>query len=319
MLLLAVLAVFIGLYVEHRRGASSTSALKLQGVKARNGALGAQGAKGDMAHNSDSGERVTVYLQGGLGNQLFELVTAYAYALDTGKSFVMDHNQVPKGGVYRPAYYDTMFKWVPHDDTVHWSATWTEPRFAFTDIPPLEGNVKLQGYFQSAKYFGEYRDDVLEKLYDAVGNQVAQINVYDNRDAVSVHFRRTDYVGSSVHTQHYDDYYRKAFNHVTSKSEKPLEVWVFSDDIPWCREHAAKALSCDATVKIKFIEGFKDYEELFVMAQATHHIMANSSFSWWGVWLDRKAPMGAVVAPKTWFSKDILDWQDIYCDGWTII
>lgn len=171
-------------------------------------------------------------------------------------------------------------------------------------ISTLPDNVYLSGYWQSEKYFAEIAD-VIKKDFSFV-NPPSEINqrlleTIRGSNSVSLHIRRGDYVSSpktrEIHGVLEAEYYRYSLNFLEKKVKDP-QVFIFSDDIAW----AKKNLTID--LPLHFIEHNcmdKNHEDLRLMSSCRHHIIANSSFSWWGAWLS-KNPNKMVIAPKKWFS-----------------
>jgi hypothetical protein len=244
---------------------------------------------------------VTVELMGRLGNNLFQIATAYAYAKIQQKIFV----------THTP-WTHPMYSWVPHHhQRCNW-LTYEEPTFQYQSIPWFQRNVKLKGYFQSERYFKSFRSDLIRLFIpnDAVGplpNRQSEI------PSVSLHVRRGDYVNNPLHQTVGMDYYQTALNRLPS----PLQVYVFSDDIDWCREHLPKLEL--PNLQWEYVDQGQDFEQLILMTQCDHHILAASSFSWWGAYLSEK--VGITVAPKQWFPSDnpIKEWDSIYCENWIVI
>jgi hypothetical protein len=96
------------------------------------------------------------------------------------------------------------------------------------------------------------------------------------------------------------------------KMPKDSVFLIFSDDIQWCKENFP-----DMPEKFRFIEGNKDYEDLYIMSHCKNNIIANSSFSWWGAWLNSNLEK-TIIAPATWFGPTLQnnDTTDLYCEGW---
>ncbi len=164
-------------------------------------------------------------------------------------------------------------------------------------------NIYLDGFFQSEKYFLDnetiIRDDL--KLIKPLGVEAKKIleQIHLHSQAVSVHVRRGDYVNDANTNQFHGtcskDYYRDAVDHITSQIGKDINLYIFSDDIDWVRRNIRFDYP---TTYVSSID-IKDYEELYLMSQCDHHIIANSSFSWWGAWLDERSSK-IIVAPKQW-------------------
>lgn len=194
-----------------------------------------------------------------------------------------------------------------------------EPHFHYWDgIADAPANSYLSGYWQSEKYFHavgrQIRDDfsfapVNDQFNAALTQRIAATN------AVSVHVRRGDYASDPKNTSVYElcslDYYRAAIEHIASRVDHP-HLFIFSDDISWVKEHMQVGL---AHTWVDNNCGRESFNDMRLMSQCKHHIIANSSFSWWGAWLNPD-PAKIVVAPKRWFANgtnsiDLLpfDWE----------
>ena len=127
---------------------------------------------------------------------------------------------------------------------------------------------------------------------------------------VALHIRRTDYLDLDHHNSLGLEYYEESL----SKFEDNRTVIIFSDDPSWCKEQ--KLFDSD---RFLVAEGNSQYIDMCLMTLCVGHIIANSSFSWWGAWL---AKTEKVIAPKNWFSgnlKDKNDTKDLYCPEWEVI
>ena len=268
-------------------------------------------------------EYVTVDLQGGLGNQMFQVATAYAYARKHNKTLVFDHSVAvisPNADVPRKSYFSTMFRDTEHFDVkgLYWNE-YVEPEFSYQKIPHFHGHVRLKGYFQSAKYFEAYRNEILNLFQPVQPQETVQPNDPVPREideslipSVSLHVRRTDYVThADFHTNQSMTYYTAAVKYLDMEK---LQIHVFSDDLKWCQDNLPGYFPEHDLV---FVSG-SDIEDLKNMSQCDHHILANSSFSWWGSYLDTKET-SITVAPKIWFNDEKLKWQDIYCEKWIVM
>ena len=180
--------------------------------------------------------------------------------------------------------------------------------FIFSDINYDDNlNYYLDGYWQSEKYFKEFESVIKEELKP---NQTIldKLNKTPNIDknVVSMHIRRTDYVSSNgFHPVQSIEYYQKALDIISDYDY----IFVFSDDIKWCKEN----LKFENMV---FMEGFDDVEDLWLMSMCKNNIIANSSFSWWGSWLNSN-PDKKVIAPSNWFGERAnLNTSDIIPSEW---
>lgn len=180
-----------------------------------------------------------------------------------------------------------------------------EPHFHYWPaINQVPQDCYLAGYWQSQKYFqtqtAAIRADFAFKLPLTKRNaefarQIAQVN------AVSLHVRRGDYVNNrktnSMHGVCSLDYYQAAIRHISDRLELPY-FFIFSDDIEWVRDHLEMDWPCQY---VDHNHAAESYNDMRLMSLCKHHIIANSSFSWWGAWLNPSAEK-IVVAPNQWFT-----------------
>lgn len=180
-----------------------------------------------------------------------------------------------------------------------------EPHFQhWAAIREAPAHCYLMGYWQSEKYFQGVAPTIradfafrspLAGRNEALANDILGLN------AVSLHVRRGDYVNdrttAATHGVCSLDYYRKAIQYMEDRVDNPV-VFVFSDDMPWVRQHLALPLP------VRYVEhNERAYDDMHLMSLCKHHVIANSSFSWWGAWLN-PAPRKIVVAPRQWFAVD---------------
>lgn len=173
-------------------------------------------------------------------------------------------------------------------------------------------DVSLYGYFQSEKYFSHIEESIREDFTfkSEILTPCKEEFNYDN--IISLHIRRTDFVTSSnEHPPCSLDYYKKAL----SEFDDDIPVMIFSDDQIWCESQ--ELFNSDRFI---FSENTWNLIDLCLMSLCSYHIIANSSFSWWGSWLARSKK---TVAPKIWFGNNGLTSQhntkDIYVNDWIII
>lgn len=174
------------------------------------------------------------------------------------------------------------------------------------EILTLSDNVYLDGYWQSEKYFTDIKDIIkqeftFKKKLDRVN--ASFIDEISTCESVCVHIRRGDYISNpSVNQTHGFlglDYYHEGIEIMMQELESP-HFFVFSDDIEWAEQH----LKVDAPIHFIKHNGSNSYEDLRLMSRCKHHIIANSSFSWWGAWLGEKEEQ-IVIAPNRWFTLNV--------------
>lgn len=193
-----------------------------------------------------------------------------------------------------------------------------EPHFNYwPGIKDVPADSYLVGYWQSERYFRDaeqtIRDDFTFRVPMSPRNAGLAEQI-QRVDAVSLHVRRGDYVKNpqtaATHGLCSLDYYRSAIRHVAERVDRP-NFFVFSDDVPWVRENLAIDYPC---VYVDHNQGAESYNDMRLMSLCRHHIIANSSFSWWGAWLN-PAQDKIVVAPKRWFANQT-DVRDLLPQGW---
>lgn len=178
-----------------------------------------------------------------------------------------------------------------------------------------KGRLYLYGYWQCEKYFksieSTIRKDFTFKNQPNTAN-TNYLNAIANSNAVSIHFRRGDYVTVQTAINFNGicsvDYYKAAIAQLKSKITNP-HFYVFSDDLSWVKENINFE---DPHTYVDGNYGENSYEDMRLMAACKHNIIANSTFSWWGAWLNNNKDK-VVVAPKNWFKSDK---TDIIPDNW---
>jgi len=181
----------------------------------------------------------------------------------------------------------------------------------------LPDNTYLEGYWQSEKYFKEIewtiRNDFLMKV--SLNNNEGIAEKIKNCNAVSVHIRRGDYISNpetrKTHGVCNPEYYKNAADIMAQGLTDP-EFFIFSDDIGWAKKNL------ELPAPFHFVtdqNSSNEHDDLQLMTLCRHHIIANSSFSWWGAWLSQN-PDKIIIAPKKWFSRPELDTRDLIPDSW---
>ena len=236
----------------------------------------------------------TTELKGRLGNNFYQIATCIAYAKRNGLEY-----HIPTFSPHMAGGANLFEIKENSKPQAHWYAInerTTEGNCKVSGVysPPqahADGNVMLKGYWQSFKYFEDYREDVL---------QAFDIPSYAGLGAVSIHVRRADY----LHLPAFDtlpmNYYDKCIAYFKERGYK--KFMVFSDDMPYCYENF-KHPGCEFI----FSDG-NEFQDFVYMANCEHHITANSSFSFAAAWLNRN-PDKIVLCPDErycWFNTDYI-------------
>jgi hypothetical protein len=175
----------------------------------------------------------------------------------------------------------------------------------------------LDGYFQCARYFEHIRDRLLREfvpLSPLTAYNSELLEVARAARSVSIHVRRGDYVTVQTNVLKHGacglDYYRAAVARVMRVTEDPLWL-VFSDDLEWTRKNL------QLPGEVRYVDNNQDAPEvdIYLMSQCAHNICANSSFSWWGAWLNSSKEK-TVTAPAAWFASDLVSSRDLVPLDW---
>lgn len=184
-----------------------------------------------------------------------------------------------------------------------------------SSILDLKGDVYLDGYWQSQKYF-ENIEDIIRKdfiLKDEISLNIKNLmEVIQKENSVCIHVRRGDYVGNKVHEIVGKEYYDKGLA-LISKKIKIDKLYVFSDDIKWCEENMKFEFPV-MFVGEEYV-GQKDEGHLVLMKSCKNFIIPNSSFAWWGAWLSSYKDK-IVIVPKQWFGDNSINSDDLIPKNW---
>lgn len=179
-------------------------------------------------------------------------------------------------------------------------------------------NTYLNGYWQCEKYFIQIREQLLKELVIKKSKTNEVLNAekeIKSANSVSLHIRRGDYVTRKSSTELHGllslDYYYKAIEKIKEKNPT-ITVFVFSDGIDWVKENLKLTDKC---FYVDFNTGSNSVFDMYLMSLCKHNIIANSSFSWWGAWLNQN-PDKIVIAPKNWFAKEELINNNVVPETW---
>ena len=278
-------------------------------------------------------------IRGGLGNQLFQYSAARSLADSLNVSLGLDIREFDKNSPYKmdldnfnlradfsPSNlikhkkYDNKLTYLFDKLAGNQRVIYKEPFLMFDKnlCSNIDGTY-LKGYWQSEKYFLKNKQNIMKDISfirnpDKINNK--QLKEINETISVSLHIRRGDYITNktynSIHGTCDLSYYNKAVDYLKKRIGKDIKVFAFSDDPSWVLENLK------LPVDIKFINNNShenNYEDLRLMLNCDHNIIANSSFSWWGAWLNQN-PDKIVIAPKKWYANEQLQNPDIIPSSW---
>jgi len=283
---------------------------------------------------------------GGLGNQMFQYAAGYAlsklhktqlyldlhelahdslrdYSLgvfNIGASVASDE-QITSLTKYKVSKFgNKLDKIVSKIGFRYYRNYYRERYFSYdSEFLRLPDDVLIDGYWQSEKYFSTCRDELLSKfkITDGLsGDAHAMLeDIINCKDVtVSIHVRRGDYISDStankVHGTCSVEYYENAMNFIEARYQN-IKYVLFSDDIEWVLSN----LKIHRPYMVVSSENIADYEDMMLMSSCDHQIIANSSFSWWGAWLNPNKEK-IVISPEKWFSSGDKDTADLIPLEW---
>jgi hypothetical protein len=246
---------------------------------------------------------ISCRLQGGLGNQMFQISAAYALALrnEDVACFNLSVCNTPMQGNESITYVNSIFSKICDNKNLNFEVLYNEPKFSFNEIT-YKQNMLLNGFFQSEKYFSDFKEEI-KNLFELPTDKVKK----PIDKLTSVHVRRGDYLNlQDYHSILSKEYYLEAMKNFEGN------FMFFSDDMEWVKNNFKGD-------NILYSETNNELFDLTLMSICDNNIIANSSFSWWGAYLNKNENK-KVIAPKKWFGpngpKDI---NDIYPENWEII
>lgn len=290
---------------------------------------------------------IVIRLAGGLGNQLFQYAAGRRLAHTIGVDLAMDMSGLcePSGSAerdYELASFTVKQSFANEDDIKKLTQPRSgilprlfhriteqgkrrptsyiaEPHYHFDpSILDLSDGVYLDGYWQSEQYFADITDLLRREVAlknPLMGHNAALARLIRDCQAVSLHVRRGDYVTNEATYRTHGtcdlEYYARAVALIASRLNMPV-FFIFSDDPAWVRKH----LKLTYPMHIVDHNGPEHgYVDMLLMSLCSHHIIANSTFSWWGAWLNPNDDK-IVIAPQRWFSSSANDTKDLIPKSW---
>ena len=252
---------------------------------------------------------ISFQMMGGLGNILFSLSTAYALSKKNNLNLKLCYDHVGYLHTSPQSYKNNIFKTFDElNETIHFQLI-NQIKFDYYEIQlPEKCNVYLNGYFQSEKNFLNYKNDLISRLSPEENIKNNLLHKYPDLkldETVSVHVRKGNYKDlQEFHPLLSKEYYDKALAQFQGH-----KIFIFSDDIESCYD-IFKRYDC-VFVKNKF-----DLDDLYCMSLCKNNIIANSTFSWWGAWLNQNKNK-KVIAPSIWFGPKMnCNDKDIIPENW---
>jgi hypothetical protein len=275
---------------------------------------------------------IYLLLKGGLGNQLFQIFTSISYSMREKQNFMLPFLPFSKR---KSIYWDTVFINLKNNSNIidnnifkdiKYDKKYEEINFSYNEIISLNNNnsnLLLNGYFQSYKYFiNDYK-----YIYDFLNlnnlkNSLEPIynNLITNQNkTISIHFRLGDYKDlKNTHPILPYEYYYKSLKYLINPNEN-YNVLYFCEEVDKDVVEFIIFKLKKQFVNIEFIQcpfDIEDWKQMFLMSLCNKHIIANSTFSWWGAHFNNREKI--VCYPSIWFGKDLLHYhvKDLFPNDW---
>ncbi len=279
---------------------------------------------------------ITIDIMGGLGNQLFQIMTVIAYSKKYSNPFVIERKAYSPSCTFRNVYWNNFLskleKYLVNYPIYY--PVYQEPAYEYKELPCISNadNIKLSGYFQSYKYFDAYKEEILKEIgYENIANDFKKKlnNHFNPNEMVSLHFRIGDII--KVHKDNNIiipvDYYINAMKHIETVSNNTnikLLYFCEAEDNEFVLTNYINPLKelFPNTSYYKASDTLEDWEQLVLMSLCEHHILANSTFSWWGAYLatDTDNKNKIICYPDKWQHSKVITHStiDLFPDNWTM-
>lgn len=287
---------------------------------------------------------IVVKLMGGLGNQLFQYALGRHLAIINNCELVLDTTSLKyKGEKPNPSFTDReyqlsnfnidarvadekLLKKVNNRPTglkrlfqKEYTKFFENGNQFQQEMLSLKKNSILEGYWQSEKYFIDIKN-ILKKEFTLKNTSSSEnlevAKLITQSKSVSMHVRRGDYVNNPIFSGYIGvnclKYYSDTVSYINSKCENPT-YFIFSDDIKWTKENFG--FIKNKVVYVDINSELNCFEDIYLMSLCNHNIIANSSFSWWGAWLNQNRD-NIVVASNTWFNESSFVNKDMLPECW---
>lgn len=242
---------------------------------------------------------ISPVLMGGLGNRLFQIASAYGISKKLNRDLIVVNDI--QNAHSTDNYFESIFKKINRNQGLNIDKLFKEPEdmcYSYLEIPDINDNLKLYGYFQNDNYFKEYRNEILELFrIEETRYKLLTESYTEYKDRYFIHIRRGDYVNHPIHDVGLEkEYYKKSIRYIKD-IDKNAKFYCFSDDIEYC-----KNLEWLKTEDVKYIKGLNEINSLYLMSLCYKGgIGCNSTFSWWGGWLNTNKNK-LVIFPNKWLN-----------------
>jgi hypothetical protein len=268
-----------------------------------------------------------VIIQGGLGNQLFQIFSLMNYCIENGFNFVFPLEMQVWDRVRHP-YWDTfLYKLKEHvrpNTYIDSFIEYIEPTFHHNVIPLLTSSHKLNGYFQTELYFKKHFETICNLIGIREKQHMIKTKYIRFENTISLHFRMGDYGNPLHHPIIPDTYYMNSLHFIMNITKKEKWNVYYACEKQDDETVLVRIKNINKYFKhlnfIKISNDMEDWEQLLLMSSCEHNIIANSTFSWWSAYLNTTNEK-IVCYPSLWFgpAKNSLNLKDLHPSTWNKI
>lgn len=277
---------------------------------------------------------IIVQLLGGLGNQMFQYALGRRLSIDRQTTLKLDTSSFQRDTLrkFHLNHFEIHAEIATTDESLRFSSQridqrlkrltekltrpYFDRRLVYERTPAFDphilrvkNDVYLRGYWQNEQYFAPIQSEIRSEFTLRTSPPAASLELVRRMadvNSVSLHIRRGDYASNPITNQHHGllplRYYEAAVDLIASKVSRP-HFYVFSDDLDWANDHLRLGFE---TIFVDINGADQAHEDLRLMSMCHHHIIANSSFSWWGAWLSQY-PDQCVIAPSKWLADPVIN------------
>ena len=278
---------------------------------------------------------ISIKLMGGLGNQLFQIFATISYGLEYTCNIVLPYTDQLHTGTVRNTYWDTFLLGcrlmttynLLHNETNESLLSmhiYNEKSFEYNKIPKPKGpSMLLSGYYQSHKYFDKHWDSIkkmisLDDQQKAIKKDYADL--FSTKETISLHFRIGDYANiQNCHPIMPFQYYYNAICNLTMHKNKKYRILYFCQDIDNEKVSVIINRLSRMFTELEFVkvsDDIVDWKQMLIMSVCSHNIIANSTYSWWGAYLNQNDKK-MVYYPNKWFGKSLQhNTSDMFPPNW---
>lgn len=249
---------------------------------------------------------------GGLGNQMFQIANAVSHSLDYGcKNIFNPVSFTPLQGNQTTKYLDNIFKKINFTNEKITCDRHSEISWEYYNKPKFNKNTEFYGYYQSSKNFINHKDHIID-LFSPPKEKIEELlTTYpeiNNKDTLSIHIRRGDsFLNPDIHPMVTKSYVDKALDIINIYSH----IFIFSDDKEW-------VFNTFKFKNVTYVDD-EDFNEMWLMSLCKNNIISNSTFSWWGSYLNKNINK-RIISPSIWFGpRGPKNYKDIYEKNWEIV